>query len=237
MCTCRQQMRICIVISVCYCSHAPLGMQRKPGKYSSNIAYSQPKNITINGILAALSMIQFCNHCGAHCHHLVPPGDSLRRHVCSVCGHIQYENPRLVVGCVAEWEGRLLICRRAIEPRHGFWTLPAGFMENGETTAEAAKRETLEEACASVTIDAPYAMLSIAHINQVHLFYRGSMVSADCAPGEESLEVALVRESEIPWDDLAFRSVQYCLARYLEDRKAGKFGFHESNLAPLPSGA
>lgn len=155
------------------------------------------------------------------------------RHVCNTCGFIHYENPRLVVGCVAEWEDRILLCRRAIEPRHGFWTLPAGFMENGETTAQAAIRETHEEAGAQIVVDAPFALISIAHINQVHLFYRGRMTSQHYAAGEESLEVSLLRPEQIPWNDLAFRSVSLCLERYLADRVLGQYGFHETSLAPL----
>lgn len=175
-------------------------------------------------------MIQYCNHCGANVTFTVPPGDSLPRHVCNACGHIHYENPRLVVGCVAEWENRILLCRRAIEPRHGFWTLPAGFMENGETTSQAAVRETHEEAGARILIDAPFAMISIAHINQVHLFYRGRMTDSHFAAGEESLEVSLCHPEQIPWSQLAFRSVSLCLERYLADRATGTYGFHETEL-------
>lgn len=155
------------------------------------------------------------------------------RHVCNACGHIHYENPRLIVGCVAEWEERILLCRRAIEPRHGFWTLPAGFMENGETTAQAAIRETHEEAGADIFVDAPFALVSIAHINQVHLFYRGRLRGSNYEAGEESLEVSLFTPEEIPWENLAFRSVRLCLEHYLADRKDGKFGFHEAQLGPL----
>jgi ADP-ribose pyrophosphatase YjhB (NUDIX family) len=175
-------------------------------------------------------MIKFCTRCGAGVSLEIPAGDTLPRHVCKRCGHIHYENPRLVVGCVAEWQGCILLCRRAIEPQRGLWTLPAGFMENGETTADAARREADEEAGARVIVDAPFAMVSIAHINQVHLFYRGRLAAADCAPGEESLEVALVLPESIPWPDIAFRSVTHCLERYLADRAAGHFGFHETTL-------
>jgi ADP-ribose pyrophosphatase YjhB (NUDIX family) len=178
------------------------------------------------------SVIQYCNHCAATVTFTIPPGDSLARHVCPACGHIQYENPRLVVGCVAEWDDQILLCRRAIEPRLGYWTLPAGFMENGETTAQAAARETLEEAGANIAMDAPFAMISIAHINQVHLFYRARMSSPDFAAGEESLEVCLYRPQDIPWADLAFRSVSLCLEYYLADRASGSFGFHEAALLP-----
>lgn len=178
-------------------------------------------------------MIRYCNVCGATTTSSIPDGDNRHRQVCSACGFIHYENPRLVVGCVVEYEGRILMCRRAIEPRHGYWTLPAGFMENGETTADAARRETAEEAGADVIIDAPFAMVSIAHIHQVHLFYRGHLSRPAFAAGEESLEVALLLPSEIPWADLAFRSVRFCLEHYLKDREAGCFGFHENNLEPL----
>ena len=166
--------------------------------------------------------------------HAIPTGDHLPRHMCPACGHIQYENPRLIVGCVATWEERILLCRRAIEPRLGFWTLPAGFMENGETTVAAAVRETAEEAGAEVGIEAAFAMVSIAHIGQVHLFYRGHLRTPDYLAGEESLEVGLFSESEIPWGELAFRSVAFCLERYLEDRRQQRFSFHESTLEPLP---
>lgn len=178
-------------------------------------------------------MIKFCTQCASPVTSLVPAGDTLPRQVCTQCGFIHYENPRLVVGCVATWEDRILLCRRAIEPRHGFWTLPAGFMENGETTAEAAARETLEEACARVVIGAPFAMVNVAHINQVHLFYRGHLSVPEFAAGEESLETELVAENDIPWENLAFRSVALCLRRYFEDRAKGSFGFHTADLQPL----
>jgi ADP-ribose pyrophosphatase YjhB (NUDIX family) len=140
----------------------------------------------------------------------------------------------LIVGCIAERDGKILLCRRAIEPQRGFWTLPAGFMENGETTAEGAIRETLEEAGAKVTIDAPFAMISIAYINQVHLFYRGRLLCPDYCAGDESLEVAMLKADEIPWQDIAFRSVTLCLERYLADRAKGSFSFHEAELTPPP---
>lgn len=177
-------------------------------------------------------MIKFCTHCGSDVSFETPAGDALPRHVCTRCGHIHYENPRLVVGCVASWEDRILLCRRAIEPRLGYWTLPAGFMENGETTSQAASRETFEEAGAKIIVDAPFAMVSIAHINQVHLFYRGRLATAEYAAGEESLEVVLAKPDEIPWKDIAFRSVTHCLERYLDDLENGQFGFHEAVLDP-----
>ncbi len=137
-----------------------------------------------------------------------------------------------MVGCVVEHEEQILLCRRAIEPQLGFWTLPAGFMENGETTTQAACRETLEEAGAQIIVDAPFAMISIAHINQVHLFYRGRLATPAYSAGEESLEVELFREKDIPWQALSFRSVTLCLERYLNDRKSGHYSFHEAALLP-----
>lgn len=178
--------------------------------------------------------MSFCSLCGASTLRQIPPGDNLPRQVCSHCGHIHYENPRLIVGCIAEWQGRILLCRRAIEPRLGYWTLPAGFMENGETTAEAALRETIEEAGAHVDIDAAFAIVSIAHINQIHLFYRGQMRTPAYQAGEESLEVGLFSPGDIPWHDLSFRSVKLCIEAYLADRSRGHFGFHEHELHPDP---
>ena len=177
----------------------------------------------------------FCTHCAARLEMRTPPGDNLPRHVCPNCGEIHYLNPKIIVGCVAEWEGRLLLCRRAIEPRHGLWTLPAGFMEVGETTAQAAYRETLEEAGADVDIDALFAIVNVAHIDQVHLFYRGRLRRPHYAAGEESLAVNLFTEAHIPWHELAFRSVEFCLRAYLADRQAGHFRVHEADLDPLPA--
>jgi ADP-ribose pyrophosphatase YjhB (NUDIX family) len=177
--------------------------------------------------------MNFCSHCGTPVEFRVPPGDSLPRHICPRCGEIHYLNPKLVIGCVAEWEDRILLCRRAIEPRYGLWTLPAGFMENGETTTQAALRETFEEACARVQIDALFSLVNVPYINQVHLFYRGQLLNTDFAAGSESLETALFFEAGIPWKELAFRSVELCLKAYFADRRAGRFEFHEDNLIPV----
>ncbi|MFT3961131.1 NUDIX hydrolase [Propionivibrio sp.] len=176
--------------------------------------------------------MNYCTRCGAKVVLRIPEGDSHLRHVCPQCGEIHYLNPKLVIGCVAEWDGRVLLCRRAIEPRYGLWTLPAGFMENGESTAQAAMRETVEEACARVGIERLFALVSIPHISQVHLFYRARLLDADFGVGEESLETTLFEEREIPWERLAFRSVAFCLEAYFRDRRAGAFGFHESTLPP-----
>lgn len=163
----------------------------------------------------------------------MPPDDNRLRAICTQCAHIHYENPRLVVGCICEWEGDILLCRRAIEPRRGYWTLPAGFMENGETTAQGAARETLEEACAHIQIDAPFALVSISHISQVHLFFRGKVLDGNVAAGDETLEARLFSAAKIPWEDIAFRSVSFALRHYLQDRQQGSYGFHSSELAPL----
>ena len=153
----------------------------------------------------------------------IPPGDSLERAVCDACGHIQYQNPKMVVGCLPVYGDRILICKRAIEPRYGLWTLPAGFMENNETAAEGAAREALEEANARVEIEDLYTLYSIPHISQVYLMFRARLLDLDVSPGTESLEVKLVTEDEIPWDSLAFTMVKRTLQHYLEDRKAGVF--------------
>lgn len=179
--------------------------------------------------------MKFCPECASPVEFRVPQGDTRQRHVCPRCAAIHYLNPKLVVGCVAEWEGKILLCRRAIEPRLGLWTLPAGFMENGESSAQAAVRETFEEACARVEIDALFSVINIPHIDQVHLFYRGRMLDGDFAAGVESLETALFVEADIPWDALAFRSVALCLKAYLADRQSGRFGLHETDLTP-PAG-
>jgi ADP-ribose pyrophosphatase YjhB (NUDIX family) len=174
--------------------------------------------------------MKFCSNCGAPVQLRVPTGDNLPRHVCPACETIHYQNPKMVIGCIAEWEDRILLCRRAIEPRHGLWTLPAGFMENGETVAQAALRETLEEAGAQVELGAPFTMISVPHVNQVHLFYRARVLGLEFKPGEESLEVALWEEGAIPWKEIAFRTVGLTLKRWFADRGRGAFGFHAEDL-------
>jgi ADP-ribose pyrophosphatase YjhB (NUDIX family) len=161
----------------------------------------------------------------------VPPGDNLPRWVCDACGEIHYQNPKLVVGSIPEHEGRILLCRRAIEPRYGYWTLPAGFMENEETAAQAALRETLEEAGAQVELGEPFSLISVPRVNQVHLFYRARVTQLDFKPGAESLEVTLVEEDRVPWKDIAFRTVGLTLKFWFADRARGAFGFHAEDLA------
>ena len=166
--------------------------------------------------------MNFCSHCGAKVQLRVPEGDHLPRYVCEACGTIHYQNPRLVVGCVPVHEGRILLCRRAIEPRRGYWTVPAGFMENRETLQEAAARESHEEALADVVIGSLLTVVHVLHAEQVHVFFRAKLPEARFAPGPESLEVALVAPAEIPWADIAFRSTDFTLRRFLEDEAAGR---------------
>ena len=171
-------------------------------------------------------MIKFCTHCGADVSFEIPAGDALPRHVCKRCGHIHYENPKIICGALLVWQDKVLLCRRAIEPRKGWWTLPAGFMENNETLHQAAARETLEEANARVEIGDLYTVYSLPHISQVYFLFRARLLDLDFSPGIESLEVKLLSEQDIPWDDIAFRVIHDPLRRYFEERKAGKLGFH-----------
>jgi len=176
--------------------------------------------------------MNFCSKCGARVTRRVPPGDSLPRHVCDRCDTIHYRNPLLVVGTIPEWEDRILLCKRAIEPRRGLWTLPAGFMELGETTAQAALRETMEEAKAHIELGEVFSLLSVPHVDQVHIFYRARLLDRDFAPGEETLETGLFRETDIPWREIAFRTISTTLRHFYEDRKNGVMGFHAGEILP-----
>ena len=174
--------------------------------------------------------MKFCPNCAAPIAQRVPPGDSVPRYLCDACGSIHYQNPKMVLGCLPEWESRLLLCRRAIEPRYGYWTLPAGFMENGESTVQGAARETLEEAGARVEMLAPFSMISVPYVNQVHIFFRARLLDLDFKAGEESLEVALFEEAQVPWKDIAFRTVGLTLKHWFADRARGSFGFHAEDI-------
>jgi ADP-ribose pyrophosphatase YjhB (NUDIX family) len=183
-----------------------------------------------SGLLVPIAM-NYCSCCGAPVTQKVPLGDTLPRHVCEQCQVIHYHNPKIVAGCIPEWEDRILLCRRAIEPKVGLWTFPAGFMEMGESTEEAAVRETKEEAQTDVEITALYAVLSLPHIGQVYLVFRGQMTSPVFSPGAESLEVRLFALEDIPWNEIAFPVVGDALRRYVQDRARGQFPVH---LASLP---
>ena len=161
--------------------------------------------------------MKYCSNCGQPVELRVPPGDNLPRYVCPACATIHYLNPKIVVGCVPEHQGRILLCKRAIEPRLGYWTVPAGFMEIGETLQAAAARESWEEALARVEVGSLLAVVNVVHAHQVHVMFRARMTAPDYGAGAESLEVGLYRPEEIPWTEIAFPSVEFALRRYLED--------------------
>jgi ADP-ribose pyrophosphatase YjhB (NUDIX family) len=154
----------------------------------------------------------------------------LPRFVCTSCNMVHYKNPLLVLGCVPEWQNQILLCRRAIEPRRGFWTVPAGFMENGETMQQAAARECYEEALAVVEVGSLLAVVNVTRANQVHVMFRAKLLEPKFAPGPESLEVALYDEARIPWSELAFASGEYALRQYFADRSAGRLEHHFTEL-------
>ena len=178
--------------------------------------------------------MNFCSNCAAPVSLKVPVGDTLPRYVCDACNTIHYQNPRMVVGCIPEWEDRILLCRRAIEPRYGLWTVPAGFMENGETTLQGAARETLEEANARVDVIQLYALYNIPHINQVYMLFRARLLDMDFSAGAETLETQLFVEDEIPWEQLAFATVRNTLTHYFADRKKGEYKFHMGTIERQP---
>lgn len=167
--------------------------------------------------------MNFCSACGSVVSLRVPSGDDRHRHICDYCDTVHYQNPCIITGCVPVYGERILLCKRAIAPRRGYWTLPAGFMENGETTAEGAVRECREEANAQVVNTELYAMIDIPHINQVYMFFRGELAVPEFSPGVESLAVDLFREEDIPWDEIAFPSVHKTLRYFFQDRKLGEF--------------
>ena len=169
---------------------------------------------------------RFCTHCGAPTAWAVPGGDNRHRHVCGSCEAVHYENPKIVVGCVPVWEDRVLLCRRAIEPRRGYWTLPAGYLELGETTEEGALRETAEEAGIEVELDGLCTVFSLPDINQLHMLYRARLTQPVWACGSETLEIRLVDTADVPWAELAFRTVRETLERWFADRRTGAFGIH-----------
>ncbi len=174
--------------------------------------------------------IKHCRQCGAPVTYTVPVDDSRERAVCPSCHTIHYENPLNVVGTLPVWGEQVLLCRRAIEPRHGFWTLPAGFMELGETVAEGALRETDEEAGARIELQGLFTLLSVARVGQVHLFYRARMLDTTLNIGSETLEARLFFEHEIPWDELAFRTVRETLQHFFACRKAGAYTLHCADI-------
>lgn len=177
--------------------------------------------------------MKFCSSCASPVSLRIPEGDNRPRFVCESCHTIHYQNPNIVAGCIAEWEDRILLCKRAIEPRYGLWTLPAGFMENGETTPQAALRETLEEARARVEISSLFSLFNLPHINQVYLIFRASLLDLEFGPGDESLAVELYEEAAIPWDQIAFPVIRETLSLYFADRAQGNFNMHIGDIERL----
>jgi len=174
--------------------------------------------------------IKHCRACGAAVDYKVPADDNRERAICAGCGEIHYENPLNVVGTVPVWGDQVLLCRRNIEPRYGLWTLPAGFLELGESTEAGALRETDEEAGAKIELQGLFTVLNVVRVGQVHLFYRARMLDPALAPGPETIEARLFREHEVPWDEIAFRTVRQTLVHFFEDRRHGQFGVHCADI-------
>ena len=168
--------------------------------------------------------MNYCSKCGQKVVSEIPAGDNLSRYVCKHCGTIHYQNPRIVAGCVATYQGSILLCKRAIEPRSGYWTVPAGFMELGESLPEAAERETWEEALAKVELGPLSTVIDVIHARQVHIFFEGSMAEPVFGVGAETLETRLFAPEDIPWDDIAFPSVRIALQHHLSSRETGHAG-------------
>ena len=181
-----------------------------------------------------MSELLFCQRCGSSLKHKVPAGDNRPRAVCESCDFIHYENPKNVVGCLLEWHGKVLLCKRAIEPRHGYWTLPAGFMENEETTLAGAAREVREEACAECENLSLFAVYNLPRISQVYIMFFGRLKDGKAAAGDESLEVKLFSQADIPWDNLAFPVVTETLTRYFERKHDRTREVHYADIFSRP---
>ena len=174
--------------------------------------------------------MNFCSNCAQKIIQKIPPGDNRQRFVCESCNQIYYENPKIIAGCLPIYGNRVLLCRRAIAPRKGYWTLPAGFLENEEAASEGARRETLEEANAKVNLSHLYSLFNLPHISQIYMFYIGELVNLDFSPGEESLETKLFLETEIPWEELAFPVVALTLKKYFRNKEDNAYPFTEENI-------
>ena len=171
--------------------------------------------------------MKYCSNCGSEqIIQSVPKGDDRARHVCGDCESVFYQNPKIVAGCLPVWNDQILMCKRAIEPRLGWWTLPAGYMENGETILQAAVRETLEEACARVQVSHLFTIFSLPEINQVYAIFLANLTEPEFSPGVESLECKLYRKEEIPWGKIAFPTITQTLRFYFEDLQFGSFSQH-----------
>ena len=176
------------------------------------------------------SLINFCTQCGSATKIEIPQGDDRERDVCTKCGFIHYFNPRLVVGTIPIWEDKILIVKRAIEPCYGRWTLPAGYLENGESVLDGALRETREEANARIENLQSFGLFNMTQINQIYYMFYGQLSDTNFDAGAESLEVKLVKEEDVPWDEIAFKVIRVTLERFFEDRRKGSFDYHMENI-------
>ena len=180
--------------------------------------------------------MKYCCYCSAELIYNIPDDDNRHRYICKSCNIVHYQNPKIVAGCIPVWEDRILLCKRAIEPRYGYWTLPAGFMELKETSLEAGIRETLEEANARVEVEDLFAVFNLPYVDQVNMMFRSRLLDLNFSPGDESLEVKLYKEDEIPWDDLAFATIRETLKLYFNDCQQGKFRIHTGDIIKTPGG-
>lgn len=191
-------------------------------KFNFSVMLITPLSLTMN--------MNFCVICGHKTAEKIPLGDHQLRRVCTDCGNIHYINPKVICGALVVWENKVLMCRRAIEPRYGLWTLPAGYMELFETMEQGAARETREEAEAEVEIEQLYCMYNIPRIGQIYVLFKANLVNGQFGSGEETIESRLFSEDEIPWSELAFPSVERTLRHYFEDRKTNQFDMHLETL-------
>lgn len=180
--------------------------------------------------------MKYCCYCSAELVYEIPDDDNRHRYICQSCDTIHYQNPKIVAGCIPVWEDKILLCKRAIEPRYGYWTLPAGFMELGETSLEAGMRETLEEANAHVEVEDLFAVFNLPYVGQVYMMFRSRLTGLEFSPGAESLDVQLFKEEDIPWDELAFTTIRATLECYFEDRKLGMFSLHTGDVNKTKTG-
>jgi ADP-ribose pyrophosphatase YjhB (NUDIX family) len=188
-------------------------------------------HFTTLGAMVTARSIKHCRACGGEVHYATPPDDNRERATCRVCRTIHYENPLNVVGTLPVWHDKVLLCRRNIEPRRGLWTLPAGFMELGETTEQGAVRETVEEAGARIELEGLFTLFNVVRVGQVHFFYRARLLDTDFDPGPETIEAGLFDEAEVPWDELAFRTSRRTLEHFFDDRRAGRVDLHVGDIA------
>lgn len=177
--------------------------------------------------------MKFCCYCATELVYDIPDDDNRHRFICKRCDVVHYQNPKVVAGCLPIWEDKVLLCKRAIEPRYAYWTLPAGFMECGETSLEAAMRETHEEANARVEVESLFTVFNLPHVDQIYMMFKSRLLDLDFSPGTESLEVALYDEASIPWEDLAFRTIKETLRLYFEDRKNGAYRQHTGDITRI----